>query len=353
MFSIGFFGTSTVPYGYDPGMYREIHNVYLQFMTGHLSLADWPKWLRQEPLWGILSVILGWLGRSIDLQLGRGIGIASCLPVVGLVWYLQRKVGRGRAILGGILYMLSIVRWEATVMLYYKQLLCLSLGLILMTTYEQTSTQKNNQKSLIWSGILIALMLALHRHTSLFFALFLGLDFLLHKKIDKRMLRVAIGAGVIGAATYVPRLLASGFTYLHEVTSLASQGYQGIFFTTLQFSWFEGLLLIGGLCYSVRAIWRKKWAPVLYGCLIGALWIFTGFLNAYREQILLDPLLVLGTILALAELARHAPKTSSTLTAILFLLQGSYFGGFMTETAPLISPLMFADIKAIHSLINS
>ena len=50
-YKISFFFHPPVPYGYDPGLYREIHYVWTTIIDSGFDRSQWPRRLEHEPLW--------------------------------------------------------------------------------------------------------------------------------------------------------------------------------------------------------------------------------------------------------------------------------------------------------------
>jgi hypothetical protein len=347
-YKIAFFAHPIVPYGYDPGLYREIHFVWTNIINSGFDRSQWPRRLEHEPLWWFFSATIWKLGISIDIQLTIVRSIVSCIPWCILSCYITKRTNLTRWLIWWIFYFLSVIQREATVMMYYKQLITLSLWLLLLLIYESKYT--------ILTGLLVFLMIGFHRHTSLFFILILWID-ILYKSVSSKKYNireiVILGISIIcWLLFYLPQFHKLIINYTHQFISTTWWNWhQWMFFTRYEFLQYDFMMILWWLAYIIHTIIKKDAKNTVFrGIVIWYIWLALWLLNANRQQILLDPFLIIGTILFVYHLYIWHKKKILLSLSILFFIQWSFWLWYISETKQLLSRQLFSDIQQISSI---
>lgn len=345
-----FFGYTIVPFGYDPWLYREIHFVWQNLFQSWFDRSLRPKRLEHEPLWWFFSVLFAKVGIGIDTQLSIWWSTISIIPWLIIVSYISRKSSLTWWLFWWLLYYISVIQREATTMMYYKQLIALSLWLFLLIIAE--SQYK------LWAGLVIFMMLWFHRHTTLFFVLILWIDkiidFFFNKTINKKLL-LSILIGIFwGLLFYIPLFHKLIVSYAGKFVSTGGgSGHQWVFFSLQEFLQFDLVLIIWWIGYCVFSLWKKNKDLSVIAIIIGIVWIVFWLLNANRQQILLDPFLIIWTVLFLSKLSIYWGKKAIILIiSSIIIVQWSFRVGYSSSTMPLIPPSIFEDIKSIAQITN-
>ena len=349
-YKISFFFHPPVPYGYDPGLYREIHYVWTTIIDSGFDRSQWPRRLEHEPLWWFFSAIIGKLGISIDIQLTIVRSIISCIPWCILSYYITKRTNLTRWLIWWIFYFLSVIQREATVMIYYKQLIALSLWLFVLLCYES---------KYIWQcGFLIICMIWLHRHTSLFFVSIIVIDivytFITTKQYNIKMITILGISMLVWLSFYFPLFHKLILSYTQQLTStIWWVGHQWMFFTREEFLQYDFLTILWWVCYIVYNIVQKnKKDTIFWGVSIWIIWLIFWLLNANRQQILLDPFLIIATTLCMYNFYIHQNNKILILLVLFFTVQWSFWIWYITETKSLLSQQIFSDIKEIGLLTH-
>ena len=341
-----------VPLGYDPWLYRAISLVYTHWFDNISVIWSFirPKWLHHEPLWWIGSALLSKLWVALDTQLWLWRYIVSVLSLV-VTAYWTKYITKNSIIARWVLVIgsLSVIQWEAWNMMYFKQIIAQMLWLWLLFFYKE--------KKYYTIAIILFIMLWLHRHTSLFFSLVVISDMIYQyyktRKIDKNLVISILWGIGLGMMWYIPMFSKLILQYLYKVAQSTDGSWpQWVFFTVSEYISFSIPWILGALSYIIMM--RKKEKTLLYRwVMIGLIWIATGFINANRQEILTDPLLIIATCIVLREYRLQYKKIIIALALWCLIRQWSYFVWYTTETKPLISSWLFHDISQIKTLVPS
>ena len=132
LYRLWYFVHSAIPFGYDPGIYKEYFSHY-RSVTTSLDFSQLPHWIRYEPLLGIIAAFFNKLGVSFDRMLTRGIGLLNLIPGLLLFRYFKSKSKNLRwGVLAAVLYRTSIAQYQVFWSGYFKQTLGVSFMLLVL-----------------------------------------------------------------------------------------------------------------------------------------------------------------------------------------------------------------------------
>ncbi len=339
--------SSTIPLGYDPGVYRWIYFAYMKLVPT-FQFAHIPYRIMHEPLWGILSVIVSKLWISIDMLLTFWLGFFSILWWF-LVYAVTKKYSKQAAIFAMILFRISIIQYHAFELCYYKQVIGIDLMLVLLYF-------RNTKKYRTSLPFLVALIL-LHRTTTVYLGattcIYLMIQFFSTKTFDKklffiRILWLAIGLPLYGDLFH--RLILDFFQPL--VTTFGGTGIQGDFFSRHEFRRFEMLLIIPTWYGVYLKIRKKEYDMVLAWLMVWILWVSIGMLNAKRMEIFLDLFMILMIGYSLHHLFMSKKRRLRWLIYLGLGVQMIYYYGYASRNnTPRISPGELQSIKTLSQIV--
>jgi len=282
------FAWSSLPFGYDTGLYR--YEMWQSFQ----ALPEYVSGLFLGlPL---LSSVFQLFGASIDgLLLGMPV-LFSVLVGGLLVIFVKERFGSRPALIAGLLFALSLVQWQAFEMILLKQLLALGLVMLSFLLLEKRSW---------WVAPVLGFLVLLQPLD----ALFVGGAVVIMAAIDRGYWLKLLGLGVLGMGLLF--LIESGFWQdALEIfqTGLLSPGdlevslQEGVFLGLKQYGYQASLyfaLGVGGLIWTTK---KEGWGLFQGYVLLVALWVFAGLFFSQRLLIQLDLALMIFAALFLEAL---------------------------------------------------
>lgn len=348
---------SSIPLGYDPGMYRGIFLAYQSFVASR-DLSLLPQRVQQhEPLRWVVAVGLSKLGVSIDRLLTRWFAII-CIAVSVLALLLLKKQPMSVKILAWTLLLLSVIQFETFELMYFKQVIGMGLMFLIFWCFDRQNLRA--------ACVLMVGLALMHRNTTLYFALTLTIWTILtsifsiikakdykrrYRYLPLKVIWVWVVAAGIGLLFYGPRLGTLVLNFVQPLlTTTGGMGFQGTFFPVKDFLIFELVLLLPAL-YGIWIKMRNKDADFLVsGTLSWIIWTAGGLFNAKRTLIFFDIFLVLIAAYGLYYFYQKRQKRWIAAIIIVLSIQGLFFAGFIMEHAkPRIPQWLFQDAQELAS----
>lgn len=347
IYKIAPYFSSTIPLGYDPGVYRGIYTAYTH-LSPWFQFADVPAWIRHEPLWGIISILVSKWWISIDIFLTFWLGFFSIAGWM-LVFLVTKKYSKQTAIIAMILFRISIIQYHVFELSYFKQVIAIDLLLILLYL-------RDNKKYRYTIPFLTALIL-LHRSTTMYLwatsFVYLILHYSTTKKIDTSLIIVWLISGWIWLSLYgtlFPRLILIFFQPL--ITTIGWTGEQGDFFSVREFIWFTMFLLIPTIYAVYIKMKHKEYDMIVSLFIVWIVRVSCGLLNAKRMQPFLDLSMILMVAYALFHIFKQKKWRLSSIVYIVLSLQMLYYFWYVSENnLPLISKWELTSITTLQNII--
>ena len=318
---------NTIPIGYDAGIYKYgIENKIDQ---------DWEK-ATFEPLFNILIKFLNLIFPSTFILT---FFLILFELLIGLSIYLTVKeyFDENTAILAVLLFALSFVQFRAFTLLYYKNIIALSL--LLLTFYF---LKKEDYLKLIITGILLA---GIHRPTFLIF----GLSFLAYTIVKRKKEYFLSGFTIVlfSLALYLDRLKEALIPGIEGITSLNIGG--GTFLTLTEY---KPLILIYipflaiGLYSMIK---ENKGGILMYAFLLNFVTVVFSLIFFNRYIISLDLIILIFVAYGLMKVLQDNRVVGIATIVIITLFLGY---GVFTEALQ-INPLIdHEELEEISSLQN-
>ncbi len=337
---------NSVPLGYDPGIYRYV------IMHG-LEMND--KWvvLNAEPAFMYIMLFMNWFFSADVLLVGVFVFFSGFL---GLVMYLCASTyfNRTAGVFAVLLYVLSVVQYQAFWYMYYRNIIGMSL--LLLACYCLKRSEKNSV--FYWLFVLFGVLLGfVHRPTFYLFGLSYGLYAVVspwkRKWYDKSILvkNVILGGAILVfvAVGYIGPFWPAISNLVEPVITGFVQPGEGsgtfIDFFTFQFSTLYYLpLSLLGLFYFIR---KREFSIVVCWALIAGIIVYFQFFFFNRFIIFLDLVFVLLAGVGFA-LVVSSGKKLAWLATILLLISGAVFAVHEAwQSKPLISAEELGTIRSL------
>jgi len=337
--------SSSIPLGYDPGIYLAIFQDYSQLLR-NFDRSLLGERNKHEPLIWFFAAILWKAWVSNDRLITRGIGIASLLPGI-ILFFLFYKKNTAWWSLAAILFRISIPQYEAFYRAYFKQILGLSVLLLVLFFLAK--------KKAILFGFTILILVLLHRHTALF-AIVSSLIYLIvqavrEKKMPRKFIMVFGGAAVISLIFYIPlrsKLITDGFPAL--ISTFGGKGYGGIFFSKVEYLKVAAIPLVLSLIGIVLAAIKKSFRPSRIARCIGLLWVVLGLVNYQRTLVFFDLFVVIRAAYALVELIKKIKRIGVTVSVLILIGLWFYYTDYISKhEKQLISLEEFESIRSFQA----
>lgn len=149
-----------IPYGYDPGFFRHAIQASLDILPAIIPAPD-PTLPYHEPLFGIFSVILTFIGFSSDTIIGPFLGFLSIFTAGALYFFGKQSQSRSLGLLAGSIFLLSLIQYQEYWWNYWRNILG-----ILFLIFSLGLIRKKSPLAILT----IAGLFTIHRPSALYFA---------------------------------------------------------------------------------------------------------------------------------------------------------------------------------------
>jgi len=337
--------SSSIPLGYDPGLYRYFFLEYMQYLPNinYNQIAGWTQTAFEPFLW-YLWIVLQSIGYGVDFLLTRWLVFFSIVTSI-FIYFVLKPYGQKTARIGVILFLISIVQYQAFWWHYYKQVI----GIIFMLG----SLWLIHRKQYLLSIPLIIATLTIQRPAGLFLLLTIvaysiGL-YIQEKKLPRWLWYTTLAAGLAALICYLPLreyLIAPLIKPL--LWSAFIEWQSGTFFSKDQFV-FYALPYILLTAYGLYLKYRQKaFDIVVAGAIIGLIWIGGQLFFYNRMLIFMDIFLILMSAWTLGVILKN--RYGWILVAVVLGYQSIHYGSYVAnhQTA-LIPQEEFALIQKINT----
>ena len=338
-----YFLHSNIPLWYDPGMYKEIFSHYRNVITS-FDFSVLPQRIRHEPLLGILAALINKLWVSFDWLVTRWIWIINLIPGLLLFRWLKKHENNGRWwVFVAVLYWVSITQYDVFWSGYFKQILWVSVLLIVLFLGEQ--------KKFWLQGILFFLLILLHKHTALYTGWILAISTIVEwiqtKKLPRKKIIIRFSAGVLALLCYIPlrgRIMT-------EAVKAVWEGTGGDFmsiWTYLSHTWPILILSILGFVWRIK---DKKIDVWTVGYILGIIRIGLSLVNYNRTLVFFDVFVVIFAGYFLCKLYQDQSIISKISVYTLLAWWCIYYIWYLNSAAkPLINKEEFASIQNLSNI---
>ncbi len=340
LYRLWYFVHSAIPFGYDPGIYKEYFSHY-RSVTTSLDFSQLPHWIRYEPLLGIIAAFFNKLGVSFDRMLTRGIGLLNLIPGLLLFRYFKSKSKNLRwGVLAAVLYRTSIAQYQVFWSGYFKQTLGVSFMLLVLIFWEK--------KKIWFQSVFFFLLVLLHKHTALYTWAILAVstivEWITTKKLPWKKILYRTIAGAVALLLYIPlrgRIMG-------EAVKAVGEGGGGDFITPLTYIKYSWPIIVLSLCGLGLRIKERKWDVWMLWYGIGILWIALSLVNYNRTLVFLDVFVVVFAAYFLFTIFQSRSSIWKYASFVLLLWWSIHYIVYVNNRAhPLISQEEFSSIQSL------
>jgi hypothetical protein len=306
-----------IPYGYDPGFFRHAIDISLAALP-HLPGVQSPNLPYHEPLFGILSTILTFIGFSPDTIIWPMLGFLSVFIGFPLYFLARSLYGREAWLLAASIFWISIIGYQEYWWNYWRNIVGIIFLLISLTLILRKSPL---------SILTIAALFTIHRPSALYFAvllvIYLLVVFFTKKQFSKAQTLFLVFWWFLALPLYIGELSVLTSMIVPLSTTIGWVTSSGTFYTSreffiLIFPYF--LLLIPAIFYKVE---KKEFDIVFLGFLVWLTWSVLRLFFYNRMFVFFDLFVILLASFSIVTIIIHfKKKLGYILVALFFLIQG-------------------------------
>ncbi len=340
---------SGIPFGYDPGIYRDFMMASFGFLP-NIDLGGFVPWIRAtyEPGWWLLSNVLWLVWYHVDWILLRGVGILSLITSL-FIYKALKKYGTYAWFLGMILFWISIIQYQTFWRCYIKQIIGILLLLSVFSLFE-------SKKYLISIPLLLMLFVTNRPGGIFFLAVFAVLQlvsWIRKRKIEINAIWAVLCAWILALIVYIPVIHEQILSMLDPMFgSIFIPWTSGTFFATSEFLKYDILFLLLSFWGLFVKIKKKERDWITIGYLVWAWWMIFWLFFFSRIAIFWDIFIILLGAYGLASLFQTHKKIFWWIFGGFWILQSiRYLHYVRTVNFPLIDQTELEKIIQINTLI--
>ena len=363
---------STIPLGYDPGIYKHIGQSYrvlfqqywISFFLHINELSTLAK--QHEPWWGLLMTMFWWLHIWQDSVLSWVRYMLAHWSLIPM-WYILYAITKSKKILLilAIMTLLSTVHYQTFILMYYKQLIALWFGILWWIGLSQTINKNHISYLRIIS---LAWLILFHRHTALFFVLSYIVWYIIDAIMQRRIRISTLWQWIIWLSLwlvwYIPFRFKTITPYIQQVAVVWHNDSSAWYFL----SWWEYVQLdvvyILGMviCITISAYRRIRLRSmphiyiqmIIVSTVIASLWTIFQLINYKRELILLSALCILWCTYVIYLSLTHKSWWLRFVSLVFIIIQGLWRHGYYDIARTyFIDQQSLEDIQMIDKYIPS
>ncbi len=344
LFKIQYYFFHKIPLWYDSGFYIANFFDYKKiFRNFNFNLIESRN--HNEPLIWILANIFKFLWLSYKNFLILWIIFSSFFPI--FIFYLLFQKKQLIFLFTSILYLTSIVQFEAFFWIYLKQIIWISCILL--------SIHFLNKKKYIWLFLTLFFSIFLHRHTSLF--LFsLTFVYIIYQtiiwKIDKKILLYFFWTSIIWIWFYFFFRKELLFEAIHLLKTTYLWKWMWWYFLWFsEYIKYELILIMFSFFIFIKKIYKKNIDIFLIWYFMWLIWILFKFVNYNRQIIFFDIFTIILASNIFYTIRWKWKKIYKTLIITFFIVRILFFWYYnITHSKSLISKQEFSEIKKLSTL---
>ncbi|MDP2090611.1 MAG: hypothetical protein Q8K30_03345 [Candidatus Gracilibacteria bacterium] len=373
---------SDVPLGYDPGLYRRMFIDYFSSLP-YVDFASFRPRTREAypPYIGLMGNTFHIIGYNVDFLITYMLAIFGSITSIYIYLYLK-KYSQTTAIIGIIIFFISIIQYESFYLNYYKQIL----GIIFMLVGLYLLEKK---KYLLSIPIIIS-MFTVNRPAGVFFVIMLvfyvlydilvGIfkskkSILLAKdctfiKTDKTIVQKLCGfaslynrnilyilltvlfSGIIALFMYLPLIDEQILSLIKPLTTtFLVSGTSGTFFSLEDFVGYNFFIIILSIYGIYVKIQKRDFDFTTIGYLVGLLWIIFRLFFYNRFLITFDIYIILIAAYGLGHL--YSKKKLFLFIFVLFFgIQSYIYIDYLNENGiPFIPKSEFELMQKLDTML--
>lgn len=333
--AIPYFFTS-VPLGYDPGL--------------HVYAAESPfggEWLKGA--YPLPFVLFSWASNLLfgsDFHVTWLFVFLSAATVFAVYFALNRLFDRDTAVVGALLFLVSIAQYQTFWYNYYKNVFGI-ISLLVALVYLPTMGRLN------WQLILFGTLVAISHNAALFI---FGLSYIAYIIVHGRNWTY-LRASLLNGAAIVILFFLLNFDRVREyilpqlywsARGVIEGGGAGTFFDASAYL----LYMLPFIPFAISGLlvnWRKYELSI--PALISLLVVVFGLFFHNRFIIYLDVFVILFGAVGVVSLIRARPRYGTAVVAVLFVASLTVTALHAYDSAPLISDEEFARIQTFDSIL--
>lgn len=248
-----------LPLGYDPGFYKSFFDAYFAATPNfdYWTISPWIAKMYEPFLW-FSTTIFQFLGYSTEFLLKYGLLFFS-IVTSGFIYIVLKKYDKRYGIIGAILFLASIVQYQAFWRCYYKQIIGI---LFILTAIYLIHKEKYRLSILpiVWAC-------TIQRPTGLFLVATIWLyiigKYIYTRKVSKDFLLSLCLAWVLSIALYLPLFESLILPMIKPLIKTALISWKSwTFFKTSEYLWYaRPYLLLASIAIWIRI--KKKMFDML------------------------------------------------------------------------------------------
>lgn len=338
-----------IPLGYDPWLYRLLFLDY----TNNLPNIDFSNFTDRTKsayppflgfLWNILYII--WF--NIDNLLSFWLWSFSIISSI-FIYLNLKKYSRITAIVWVIIFLISIIQYQAFWWNYYKQIIWIIFMLSSLFLLER--------KKYFLAFPLIISTFTIHRPTWVYFLLififYKFVNFLLKKDKNYKDIIIIFVWWLFAISIYYPVFHEQILNLLKPlVTTIGETWKSWTFFSKQEFWKYNIFIILVSLYWIYHKINKKDFDFITIWYLVWMLWVWFWLFFYNRFYIFFDIFIILIAAYSFWILYKKNKKIFIILFTIFFILQSSYYYNYVkNNNHPLIGQEEFENIKKINTIV--
>lgn len=339
-----------IPFWYDPWLYRHLFLDYFNSLP-FIDFSSFSQRTQQAypPFLWFFSSILQLIWFSPDFLLSFWLWIFSVLTSF-FIYLVLKKYSNYTAFFWAIIFLISIIQYQAFWFNYYKQII----WIIFMLTAIYLLNKKQN---ILLIPVIIALF-TIHRPTWLYFLLtfiFYKLIryFIFKEKCLKDVYSVLL-AWILSLIIYFPVFKQQILSLLNPLfTTIGDTWRSWTFFLRSEFAIYNFFILIASFYGLYLKIRKKDFDYISAWYIVWVIWIWFWMFFYNRMYIFFDIFIILMAWYAFWELYQKYWKKWLYLFMLFFITQGIYYLNYLQHhNKPLIPQIELEKIKKIYKTID-
>lgn len=306
-----------IPYGYDPGFFRYGIQTSLEALP-NIAAPTSVYLPYNEPLYGILTTVLTFIGYSPDTIVGPFLWFLSIFTAFCIYFFSKQSYNRSVWVVAASIFLLSIVQFQEYWWNYWRNILgiiflIISLGLVLRKSPLAILT--------------IAGLFTIHRPSALYFAVVVLIAIIVlsiqQRKIQWKQIGIVLLWGLVALPLYFNQL---GFlTDMIEPLSTTFGGNtrSGTFVNSREFFYLIFPYFLVLIPAIFRKMEKKEFDMIFIGFLVGLAWSVFRLFFYNRMFVFFDLFVIMMAAYSVIYIVLHLQKKIGyTIIGIFFILQG-------------------------------
>lgn len=345
---VPYFSTN-IPFWYDPWIYRFMISEYIQNLPNiqFSNLSEYTKSWLEPHLW-FLSNIFHLIWYNIDYILTFWVWFFSIITSI-FIYINLKNYSKVTAVIWIIIFLISIIEYQAFWWNYYKQIL----GIIFMLAWSYLIEKKKYVLSLP----LIISLFTIHKATWLYFLitfiLYKTINFFLNKSKETKDIQIIFTWWIIALTMYIPLFKEQILELLTPLfNTLLKEWNSGTFFSKEDFWKYNFFIVLPSIYWLYYKIKKKNFDIITCGYITWMIWVWFWLFFYSRFYIFFDIFIILNAAYWFWTLYKNKKNTFLILFYIFFICQSLFYYNYLSNNnTPLINTKEFENIQKINTIV--